>query len=98
MGRKREFGREVKNSAVKLVTDGDQILLSVTNMHGNHENMPGKRRYAINPGTASNGEPVQDETGAREKELQRLRRRVRELEDENVFLKKVSEILAKNPQ
>ena len=43
-------------------------------------------------------EPVLDEASAQERELQQLRRRVRELEDENDFLKKVSAYFAKNPR
>jgi transposase-like protein len=41
---------------------------------------------------------VLDEASAQERELQQLRRRIRELEAENDFLKKVSAYFAKNPQ
>ena len=90
MGRRSEFSREEKIAAVKLVTEGGRSLLSVANEYGIHENTLGKwkRQYAINPEGAFNGEPVLDEASAQERELQQLRRRVRELEDENDFLKK----------
>ena len=100
MGRRSEFSREEKIAAVKLVTEGGRSLLSVANEYGIHENTLGKwkRQYAINPEGAFTGEPVKDEATAQEQELQRLRRRVRELENENDFLKKVSAYFAKNPQ
>ena len=100
MGRRSEYSREEKIAAVKLVTEGGRSLLSVANEYGIHENTLGKwkRQYAIDPEGAFNGEPVLDEASAQERELQQLRRRVRELEDENDFLKKVSAYFAKNPQ
>ncbi len=100
MGRRSEFSREEKIAAVKLVTEEGRSLLSVANEYGIHENTLGKwkRQYAINPEGAFNGEAVLDEASAQERELQQLRRRVRELEDENDFLKKVSAYFAKNPR
>ena len=90
MGRKSEFSREEKIAAVKLVTEGGRSLLSVANEYGIHENTLGKwkRLYAINPEGAFTGEPMKDETTVQDRELQQLRRRVRELEAENDFLKK----------
>ena len=100
MGRKSEFSREEKIAAVKLVTEGGRSLLSVANEYGIHENTLGKwkRQYAINPEGAFNGTAVPNEASDQERELQQLRRRVRELEDENDFLKKVSAYFAKNPR
>ena len=100
MGRRSEYSREEKIAAVKLVTEGGRSLLSVANEYGIHENTLGKwkRQYAINPEGAFNGEAVLDEADAQERELQQLRRRVRELEEENDFLKKVSAYFAKNPR
>ena len=103
MGRKSEFSREEKIAAVKLVTEGGRSLLSVANEYGIHENTLGKwkRQYAINPEDAFKGESAGDATGdaasAQERELQQLKRRIRELEEENDFLKKVSAYFAKNP-
>jgi len=99
MGRKSEFSREEKIAAVKLVTEGGRNLLSVANEYGIHENTLGKwkRQYAINPEDAFKGEPVVDAASAQERELQQLKRRIRELEEENSFLKKVSAYFVKNP-
>ena len=100
MGRRSEFSREEKIAAVKLVPEGGRSLLSVANEYGIHENTLGKwkRQYAINPEGAFNGEPVLDEADTQQRELQQLRRRIRELEEENNFLKKVSAYFAKNPR
>ena len=100
MGRRSEFSREEKIAAVKLVTEGGRSLLSVANEYGIHENTLGKwkRQYAINPQGAFTGEPAADDAAAQERELQQLKRRVRELEVENDFLKKVSAYFAKNPR
>lgn len=72
MGRRSEFSREGKTAAVKLVTEGGQILLSVTNEYRIHENTleKWKRQYAINPEGAFNGKIVQDEACAQERGLQ----------------------------
>lgn len=100
MGRRSEFSREEKVAAVKLVTEGGRSVLSVANEYGIHENTLGKwkRKYVINPEGAFNGEPVADESSTQDRELQQLKRRVRELEEENNFLKKVSAYFAKNPR
>ena len=100
MGRRSEFSREEKIAAVKLVTEGGRGLLSVANEYGIHENTLGKWKpqYAINPEGAFRGEAVLDEASAQERELAKLKRRVRELEEENAFLKKVSAYFAKDPR
>lgn len=90
MGRKSEFSREEKIAAVKLVTEGRRSLLSVANEYGIHENTQGKWKqlYATNPESSFTGEPMKDEATVQDRELQQLRRQVRELEAENDFLKK----------
>ena len=57
MGRKSEFSREEKITAVKLVTEGGRSPLSVANEYGIHENTlwKWKRQYTINPEGAFNG-------------------------------------------
>ena len=99
MGRKSEYSREEKIAAVKLVTEGGRSLLSVANEYGIHENTLGKwkRQYAINPESAFTGEAMTGET-SQERELEQLRRRNRELEQENDFLKQVSAYFARNPR
>ena len=100
MGRKSEYSREEKIAAVKLVTEGGRDVPSVANEYGIHENTlwKWKRQYTINPEAAFHGEPVLTAQEAQERELQQLRRRIRELEQENDFLKKVSAYFAKNPR
>lgn len=95
MGRKSEYSREEKIAAVKLVTEGGRDVPSVANEYGIHENTlwKWKRQYTINPEAAFHGEPVLSAQEAQERELQQLRRRIRELEQENDFLKKVSHTL-----
>ena len=100
MGRKSEYSREEKIAAVKLVTEGGRDVPSVANEYGIHENTlwKWKRQYTINPEAAFHGEPILTAQEAQERELQQLRRRIRELEQENDFLKKVSAYFAKNPR
>ena len=90
MGKQNEYSREEKIAAVKLVTEGGRSLPSVANEYGIHENTlwKWKRQYTMNPEGAFHGEPVLTAAEAQERELQKLRRRVRELEEENDFLKK----------
>jgi transposase len=97
MGRQSEFTREEKIAAVKLVEEGGRSVLSVANEYGIHENTlyKWKRQYSINPEGAYTGEPTVDGTEA---ENERLKRRVRELENEVDFLKKVSAYFAKGPK
>ena len=86
MGRKSEFSREEKIAAVRPVTDGGRTALSVANEYGVHENtvLKWKRQYRTNPEPAfsgQNGETPPDEA-------ERMRRRIRALENEVEFLKK----------
>ena len=89
MGKRNEYSREEKIAAVKLVTEGGRSLPSVANEYGIHENTlwKWKRQYAMNPEGAFHGEAVLTAAEAQERELQKLRRRVRELEEENDFLR-----------
>ena len=96
MGRKNEYSREEKIAAVRLVTEGGRTAFSVANEYGVHENtvLKWKRQYRANPELAfsgQNGETPPDET-------ERMKRRIRELENEVEFLKKVSAYFAKHPQ
>ena len=104
MGRNSEFTREEKIAAVKLITEEGRSLLSVANEYGIHENTLGKwkRQYLSNPEAAfrksnvrTEAEEPQDETS---REMARLQRRIKELEAENEFLKKVSAYFAKSPR
>jgi len=97
MGRQSEFTREEKIAAVKLVTEGGRSAISVANEYGIHENTLWKwrRLYTINPEGAFTGATIGD---SNEIENERLKRRVRELENEVDFLKKVSAYFAKGPK
>ena len=83
-----------------ISTSSGRDVSSVANEYGIHENTlwKWKRQYTINPEAAFHGEPVLTAQEAQERELQQLRRRIRELEQENDFLKKVSAYFAKNPR
>ncbi|MDR0897222.1 MAG: transposase [Oscillospiraceae bacterium] len=97
MGKKSQFSREEKIAAVKLVVDEGRSTLSVGNEYGVHENTiwKWKQEYAINPeGAFTAKEPNAEPAN----EMERLRRRVRELENEVDFLKKVSAYFVKNPR
>ena len=79
-GRKSEFTSEEAS-----VTEGGRSILSVANEYGIHENTlwKWKRQYAINPDGAFNGEQEQEGLSAQDRELQQLKRRVRELEEDS---------------
>lgn len=96
MGRLSKFTEEEKLAAVRLVTEGGRSSLSVANEYGIHENTvwKWKRQYEINP----EGAFVKVVSVDSNAEAERLKRRVRELENEVEFLKKVSAYFAKNPQ
>lgn len=96
MGRMSKFTKEEKLAAVKLVTEGGRSILSVANEFGIHENTlwKWKRQYEINPEEAFT-KVVSEDSNA---EAERMKRRIRELENEVDFLKKVSAYFAKNPQ
>jgi len=95
MSRKSLFTREEKIAAISLVVDTGRSTLSVANEYGVHENtiIKCRNQYLTNPENAfiqsPNPEPL-DET-------QRFKRRIRELESEVDFLKKVSAYFAKDP-
>ena len=97
MGRQSMFSREEKIAAVKLVAEGGRTTVSVANEYGIHENTLYKwqRQYATNPAQAFT--EAGSKSGAPD-EAERLRRRVRELENQVAFLKKVSAYFAKSPR
>ena len=96
MGRLSKYTKEEKLAAIKLLTESGRSILSVANEFGIHENTlwKWKRQYEINPGEAFT-KVVNEDSNA---EAERLKRRIRELENEVEFLKKVSAYFAKNPQ
>lgn len=96
MGRQSQFSREEKIAAVELVRTGGRTALSVANEYGVHENtiVKWKRQYETNPAQAFTGASEPSPTT----EAERMQRRIRELENEVEFLKKVSAYFAKRPQ
>ena len=100
MGRRLEYTQEEKVAAIKLVTEGGRTIPSLANEYGIHENTlwKWKRQYTLNPDEMLTDARKPIGKTEEEKELERLKRRIRELEEENSFLKKVSAYFAKNPQ
>lgn len=97
MGRNSQFSREEKIAAVKMVTEEGRSVVSVANEYSVHENTiwKWKQQYAINPDEAFTEKKAASSSSD---ETERLRRRVKELENEVEFLKKVSAYFAKNPR
>lgn len=95
MSRKSQFTREEKIAAVKLVAEGGRTVLSVANEYGIHENtlMKWRQQYAMNPERAFTGMP-----GNPPDDMERMKRRIKELENEVEFLKKASAYFAKHQQ
>lgn len=101
MGRNSTFTREEKIAAVKLVTEGGRSAVSVANELGVHENtvFKWKKQLQLNPDGAFNNQESETEPATPEaKKLAQLERRIKELEAENEFLKKVSAYFAKSPR
>lgn len=69
-----------------MTTEGDRTVLSVANEYGVHENtvLKWKRQYRTNPDLAFSGRDAETPPD----ETERLKRRIRELENEVEFLKK----------
>ena len=97
MAKGNRYSREEKIAMLQLITDGGCSVHSVANEYGIHENTLWKwrRQYKADPEAAFTPE---SSAGSKLTEEERLRRRVKELEAEVTFLKKVSAYFAKNPQ
>ena len=95
MPRSSKFTREEKIAAVTLVEEG-RTPLSVANEYGIHENTlyKWKLQFETNPENAFTQHTGQDGTD----EVNRLKRRVKELELELEFLKKAAAYFAKSPR
>lgn len=101
MGRNSTFTREEKIAAVKLVTEGGRSAASVANEIGIHENtvFKWKKQLQLNPdGAFTHGESKSEPETEEAKKIAQLERRIKELETENDFLKKVSAYFAKSPR
>lgn len=95
MSRKSLFTREEKIAAVSLVIDKGRSTFSVANEYGVHENtiIKWRKQYLTSPEDAFMQAPSSEPPD----EAERLKRRIRELENEVDFLKKVSAYFAKSP-
>lgn len=94
MGRQSAFTREEKIAAVNLTEENGRSVTSVANEYGVHPNTiwKWKEQYRANPAAAFTEAAATSENA----EMQRMKRRISELEAENDFLKKVSAYFAKN--
>lgn len=95
MPRNSRFTREEKIAAVSLMNDG-RTIRSVANEYGVHENTlyKWKLQFEMDPEKAFTQRTEQDGTD----EVSRLKRRVKQLELENEFLKKAAAYFAKDPR
>lgn len=96
MPRQSRFTQEEKLAIVKLVTESGRTVLSVANELGIHENTlwKWKRLYDLNHEEAFKRAPCDDPAD----ETERLKRKIRELEKDVEFLKKVSAYFARSPR
>jgi len=95
--KRRRFDRDFKLETIRLVTEQDRSVGDVAYEVGVHENTIYKwmHEYA--------GDPVQAFPGSGNfkpelDEVQRLRRQVADLQEENVILKKAMAIFIKRPK
>lgn len=95
MPRKSKFTREEKIAAVTLVEEG-RTPRSVAHEYGIHENTLYKWRQQFEMDSDGAFTPRTEQDGA--DELSRLKRRLKQLELENEFLKKAAAYFAKDPR
>ena len=91
-----KFDREIKVAAVHEVLEGELTAFEVAQSYHVHENTIRKwvKQYQANPDDAF---PGSGNLKPSEEELTNLRRKVRQLELENDFLKKTAAYFAANP-
>jgi transposase len=96
--KRRQFTREFKLEAVRLVADGKQSIAEVSLRLGIRPDMlrAWKRQVEGRPrGSEKNVFPGHGKGTGQEQELKRLRREVERLEQERDFLKKAAAYFAK---
>ncbi len=97
MKKRRTYTKEYKQEAVRLVTSGGRSLAEIAKSLGVHENVLAKWVKAAK----MEGEDAFRGSGKRtavDEENFRLRLKVKSLEQELEFLKKVSQYFAKDPK
>ncbi len=94
MNERRKFDRAFKIETVKLITEQSHTVSSVANEIGVHENTIYKwlRQLHVDP---ENAFPGSGNLKPEEDEIRRIKRRMAELEEENVILKKAMAIFTK---
>ena len=95
MGRRSAFTQEEKQAAVKLSQESGRSIMSVASEYGVHPNTLGKWRKKGHTNSSASTPTKEHEVNG-EAEVQRMKRRIAELEAENEFLKKVSAYFAKD--
>jgi len=95
MGDRRKYDREFKEGAVRLVVDGGKSVRSVARDLGIHENMlhRWKTEYLEDREHAF---PGKGHLKPHEEETLKLKRRVKDLEEEREILKKALAIFSKH--
>ena len=95
MGRKLGFTREERIAVVKQATTGGRTVASLANEYAVHENTVYKwiKQYNQDPDRA-----FTEEAAGNTDEIRRMQRRIRELEGEAAFLKKVHAYFAVSPR
>jgi transposase len=95
--KRREYSREFKEEAVRMVTDGGRKVAEVARNLGIHENMlhVWKRNYLKD---AEERFPGKGKLKPSDEEVRRLQKEVIDLREEREILKKALAIFSKHPE
>ena len=94
---RRRYDRDFKEGAVRLVLEGGRSVRSVARDLGIHENMlhRWKQEYLEDPEYAF---PGKGHMKPHEEEILKLKRRIKDLEEDRAILKKALAIFSKHPK
>ncbi|HEV2131273.1 MAG TPA: IS3 family transposase [Longimicrobiaceae bacterium] len=94
MGEKRrEYSREFKIEAVRLVDESGRSKARIARELGIHESLLGRWKTQLEEHPASEAFPGNGRLSAAEEEIRRLRRELEQARQENAFLKKAGSVL-----
>jgi transposase-like protein len=96
-GKRREFSREVKLEAVRLVTEGGMTIRQVARDLDIRPALLSRWKKKLAP-ESEEARPEGTLTAEEKQELDRLRRQVKRLEQEREFLKKAAAYFAKESE
>jgi len=96
-GKRREFSREVKVEAVRLVTEGGMTIRQVASDLGIRPALVSRWKRRLAP-ASEKARPEGALAPEAQRELERLRREVKRLEQEREFLKKAAAYFAKESE